>query len=51
LKGIDMNRKQSGHHKGNSSEAMLNKETIIKNLNILSGQTILDVGCGNGYMT
>lgn len=39
------------HHAGKSSERHLNKEIILKELNILPGQTILDAGCGNGYMS
>lgn len=35
---------------GKFSEGLLNDETIIANLNICDGQTILDAGCGNGYM-
>jgi len=42
---------QVGHHKGNSTEQLLNKAGILKTLNIVPGQIILDVGCGNGYMT
>ena len=38
-------------HRGKSSERYLNKDVILKALNIRSGQTILDVGCGNGYMS
>jgi ubiquinone/menaquinone biosynthesis C-methylase UbiE len=41
----------SQHHKGKSSERFLNKEQILQALNIQPGQTILDAGCGNGYMT
>ena len=33
------------------SEGLLNDDTILKSLNIRPGQTILDAGCGNGYMT
>jgi len=40
-----------GHHKGNTTENLINKEIILKELNILPGQTIMDVGCGNGYMS
>lgn len=39
------------HHRGKSSESRLNKDIILKELNIRSGQTILDAGCGNGYMS
>ncbi len=38
-------------HRGKSSESYLNKDIILKELNICSGQTILDAGCGNGYMS
>jgi ubiquinone/menaquinone biosynthesis C-methylase UbiE len=38
------------HHRGSSSEELLNKEIILKELNILPGQTIIDAGCGNGYI-
>ena len=46
-----MNKNQTGHHKGNSTENLLDKKLIIKNLTIVAGQIILDVGCGNGYMS
>ena len=39
------------HHAGKSSEHYLNKKIILKELNILPGQIILDAGCGNGYMS
>ncbi len=35
---------------GKFSEGLLNNETILAKLNICVGQTILDAGCGNGYM-
>jgi ubiquinone/menaquinone biosynthesis C-methylase UbiE len=35
---------------GKFSEGLLNDDTILANLNICTGQTILDAGCGNGYM-
>lgn len=43
--------KHSHHHKGKSSERFLNKELILQALDIQPGQTILDAGCGNGYMS
>ncbi|MGC9516400.1 MAG: class I SAM-dependent methyltransferase [Methanomicrobiales archaeon] len=46
-----MNKSQTGHHKGNSTEKLLDKEVILQELDISPGQTIMDVGCGNGYMT
>jgi ubiquinone/menaquinone biosynthesis C-methylase UbiE len=39
------------HHRGKSSESFLDKGIILRELNILPGQTILDAGCGNGYMS
>ena len=39
------------HHRGKSSESRLDKEIILKELDIFPGQTILDAGCGNGYMS
>jgi len=32
------------------SEGLLNDKTILDNLDICAGQTVLDAGCGNGYM-
>lgn len=46
-----MKENQTGHHKGNSTEQLLNKDLILSALDILPGQIIVDVGCGNGYMT
>ena len=39
------------HHRGRSSERYLNRDIVLKELNIRSGQIILDAGCGNGYMS
>jgi ubiquinone/menaquinone biosynthesis C-methylase UbiE len=36
--------------KGNFSEGLLDDERILENLNIEPGWTVLDAGCGNGYM-
>jgi ubiquinone/menaquinone biosynthesis C-methylase UbiE len=38
------------HHRGKSSEKFLDKDIILKSLDFFPGQTILDAGCGNGYM-
>jgi ubiquinone/menaquinone biosynthesis C-methylase UbiE len=37
-------------HKGKSSEQVLNRGAILRALSLIPGQTILDAGCGNGYM-
>lgn len=44
-------RQFEGRRKWGSSEPYLNKVAILKALAIRSGQTIVDAGCGNGYMT
>lgn len=43
-------RNQKHHHRGQSSEKLVNKNDILSSLSIARGQTILDAGCGNGYM-
>jgi ubiquinone/menaquinone biosynthesis C-methylase UbiE len=39
------------HHRGKSSESYLDKDVILRALDIQPGQTLLDAGCGNGYMS
>lgn len=39
------------HHRGKSSESLLDKEAILAALRIAPGLTVLDAGCGNGYMS
>ena len=38
------------HHRGKSSESLLDKAAILAALGVHDGQTVLDAGCGNGYM-
>ena len=38
------------HHRGKSSESIMNKRAILAALAVHPGQTVLDAGCGNGYM-
>ena len=45
-----MIKNRCGHHKGNSTEQLLDKKFIINKLDIIPGQIIIDVGCGNGHM-
>ncbi len=40
----------SHQHKGKSSERFMIKEAILAALGVAPGQTVLDAGCGNGYM-
>jgi ubiquinone/menaquinone biosynthesis C-methylase UbiE len=42
--------KGSSHHPVKSSENLLDKGAILSALAIKFGQTVLDAGCGNGYM-
>ena len=37
-------------HRGKTSESLVDKEEVLRALNITEGQTILDAGCGDGYM-
>ena len=39
------------HHRGRSSEIHLNRDIVLKSLNIRLGQTILDAGCGSGNIS
>jgi ubiquinone/menaquinone biosynthesis C-methylase UbiE len=43
-------RAREHHHRGKSSEGFLDKEKILTALSIRLGETVLDAGCGNGYM-
>jgi ubiquinone/menaquinone biosynthesis C-methylase UbiE len=38
------------HHRGKSSESLLDKNEILSGFSITPGQIVLDAGCGNGYM-
>jgi len=42
---------KDNNRKGSSSEKLLNKEIILSELKIIPGQIILEIGCGNGYMS
>lgn len=47
----ETSRPESHHHRGKFSEGLVDKELILNVLKIQPGQTILDAGCGNGYMS
>lgn len=46
-----MSDRKSHMHREKFTEGLLNNEVILKALNIKAGQIVLDVGCGNGYMS
>jgi len=46
-----MSKRKSHQHSGKFTQGLLNSEMVLKALNIKAGQTILDAGCGNGYMS
>jgi ubiquinone/menaquinone biosynthesis C-methylase UbiE len=51
MKRIDTSQRKSHKHRGRFTEGLLNNELVLEALNIEAGQTILDAGCGNGYMS
>lgn len=45
-------REAGGHdHLGKSTESFLDKRAVLSALGIRPGQTVLDAGCGRGYMS
>jgi ubiquinone/menaquinone biosynthesis C-methylase UbiE len=48
---MEMCDNRTGCRRGRSTESFLDKEAILAALGISSGQTVLDVGCGDGYMS
>ncbi len=47
----EMPGEKKHRHKGKSTESLLDKERIREVLKIRPGQTVLDAGCGSGYMS
>ena len=47
----DTSKGESHQHQRKFTQGLLDHKPIIKALNIKPGQTILDAGCGNGYMS
>ena len=49
--GSGMSETGRHHHRGKSSEGRVDEARVLGALRIQPGQTILDAGCGNGYMS
>ena len=47
----DTSKGKTHQHRRQFTEGLLDNELILKALDIKAGQTILDAGCGNGYMS
>ena len=47
----DTSEAKNHQHRGKFTEGLLDNEIILEALNIQPGQTVLDAGCGNGYMS
>lgn len=47
----EKSREGEHHHRGKSSESLLDKGLILSALAIEPEQVVLDAGCGNGYMS
>jgi ubiquinone/menaquinone biosynthesis C-methylase UbiE len=43
-------KRKHHRHRGKFTEGLLDNQVIMKALKIKAGQTVLDAGCGNGYM-
>ena len=39
------------HHRGKTLEGILDTDSVLATLQVKPGQTVLDAGCGNGYMS
>jgi len=47
----DASEAKEHQHRGKFTQGLLDNEQILRALKITPGQTILDAGCGNGYMS
>ncbi|RPJ78024.1 MAG: class I SAM-dependent methyltransferase [Deltaproteobacteria bacterium] len=47
----DSSGREKHQHRGKFTEGLLNRGAILNALNIKPGQTVMDAGCGNGYMS
>ncbi len=51
IEEFERGRDREHHHRGKSSETLVDKTAILANLGLCSGQIVLDAGCGDGYIT
>ena len=51
MERADTSEEKRHPHRGKFTEGLLDNGLILKTLNIKAGRTILDAGCGNGYMS
>jgi len=47
----DSSGREKHQHRGKFTESLLDSGAILNALNIRPGQTVMDAGCGNGYMS
>jgi ubiquinone/menaquinone biosynthesis C-methylase UbiE len=50
IENIDTLEDKRSQHRGRFTEGLIDSKLVLKALDIEAGQTILDAGCGNGYM-
>jgi ubiquinone/menaquinone biosynthesis C-methylase UbiE len=50
IENIDTLEDKSSQRRGRFTEGLIDSKLVLKALEIKAGQTILDAGCGNGYM-
>jgi len=49
--GMEKHAANEHSHRGKTTESFLDKDAVLFALAIKSGQTVLDAGCGSGYMS
>jgi ubiquinone/menaquinone biosynthesis C-methylase UbiE len=51
MKGHEVGRHKQGRRRWGTTEELLDRKAILSELGILPGQTVVDAGCGDGYMS